>query len=144
MKIKPGQLIEEFKAKDGKKIIFRTPKNSDLFQLLNFINALVKEDTFILIAKRKTIKEEKEYLKNVLSLMKKGKGIWLVGLYKNKIVAHGSVEVGNGERSPHVGEIRLAVLKTYRNLGIGKRLLSLLINFGKRLGVQIPFTWGYG
>ncbi|MCS7106421.1 MAG: GNAT family N-acetyltransferase [Candidatus Aenigmarchaeota archaeon] len=133
MKVKPGQLIEEFEAKDGKKIIFRTPKNSDLLQLLRFINALVKEDTFILTARQKTIKEEKIYLKNVLKSMKEGKGVWLVALHKNKIIAHGSVNVDNEERSPHVGEIRLSVLKPYRNLGIGKRMLFHLIKFGKKL-----------
>jgi RimJ/RimL family protein N-acetyltransferase len=135
MKFKPGQFIEEFEAKDGKKIIFRTPKPSDLFQLLHFINSLIEEDTFILTCKKRTIKEEKEYMRKILKSMKEGKGVWVVALHNEKIVAHGSVHV-SGERSPHVCELSISVLKPYRNLGIGKKLIDLLINFGKTLNFK--------
>ncbi|MEM7826348.1 MAG: GNAT family N-acetyltransferase [Candidatus Aenigmatarchaeota archaeon] len=136
MKIEEGQIIEEFEAKDGKKIVFRTPKNSDVAQLLNFINSLIEEDTFISLTKKKTKIEEKKYLKKILRSMKEGKGFWLVALHENRIVAHGGVRVKDEGRSPHVGKIGLCVIKPYRNLGIGKRLFFHLVEFGRKLGFK--------
>jgi ribosomal protein S18 acetylase RimI-like enzyme len=45
----------------------------------------------------------------------------------------------SGERSPHVCELSISVLKPYRNLGIGKKLIDLLISFGKTLNFKYIF-----
>jgi len=46
--MKTGEVIREFVAKDGRKVILRTLKWEDLDDLLDFINSLVEEGANIL------------------------------------------------------------------------------------------------
>lgn len=129
---KPNQKIGEFKLKNGIKILVRTPKKNDLKQLLQFINSLIQEDTFILETKKKTLKEEKNWLNDVLKKMKSGEKIYFVGEINNNIVAVSRIGIYSS-RSRHIGEISFSVLRPYRNLGIGKILLKTLLIIGKKM-----------
>jgi len=45
---------------NGKKILIRRPKYSDLKSFLEYINSLVKEDAMINVNRKVTLKEESE------------------------------------------------------------------------------------
>lgn len=135
---KPNQIIDTFVAKDGKKVVLRTSSWKDLNQLLHFINSLVEEDTFILMNKRKTLREEKVWLKEKIKRMGTGEGVSIVAEINRKIVGHCEIKPST-ERSPHVGEIGMAILKEYRDIGIGKRMLQELIKIGKKMKFKFLF-----
>jgi len=134
MRFKPNQRIEEFTAKNGKKVLLRIIKKGDTLQLLKFINALAAEDTYILTTK-KSLKEEKQWVEDVLKKMKKGGKVVVVAEVGGKIIGNFMIHQST-ERSPHVGEFGISVLKKYRNLGIGNKMMQTFIKLGKRMGYK--------
>jgi RimJ/RimL family protein N-acetyltransferase len=142
MRFKPGQHIEQFTAKNGKRVLLRTIKKGDTLQLLKFINELAAEDTFILVTK-KTLKEEKHWIEDILKKMKMGSKVHVVAELDGKIIGGFGIQQST-ERSPHVGEFGISVLKKYRSLGIGNRMMQTFIKLGKRMGYKHLFLGVFG
>ncbi|MCW1296256.1 MAG: GNAT family N-acetyltransferase [Candidatus Parvarchaeota archaeon] len=119
------------KAKDGRKVVLRKPKMSDVKGLLNFINSLVREDAPILCNRRMTFKEERKWLKGVIEDINKKRKIYLVAEIDGKII--GAVEIRKGRfREKHTGELGVSVIREYRNLGIGKEMIRAIIKLAKK------------
>jgi RimJ/RimL family protein N-acetyltransferase len=116
---------------DGKKILIRRPKISDLKSMLQFINSIVDEDIFINVNKKLTLKEERKWLKNVLDNIRKNKQHSLVATYKGEIVAEISATRSDYRRS-HVALIGISIKKGYRNIGLGTILLKSIIDISKK------------
>ena len=124
-------MIKNFK---GKKLKVREIRKSDLKRakdFLNYINSLVEEEAMISIKKKKTLKEEKEWLKNQLKEIKEKKRVMILAEDKNKIVGICSCELRK-ERESHVGEIGIGVRKEYRGIGLGKFLLKEILKLAKK------------
>jgi RimJ/RimL family protein N-acetyltransferase len=138
MKFKPGQCIEEFTAKNGKRVLFRTIKRNDVYQLLRYINTLAAEDTYILIHKRVILKEERRWVESALEGMKKGNTVIVVAEINGKIIGNFFIHQST-ERSPHIGEFGIGVLKEYRNLGIGNKMMQIFLRLGKKMGYKHLF-----
>lgn len=112
-------------------IIFRPPKESDLKQLLQYANGLVAEDAPILLNQKQTLKQEAQYLENILKKIKQKKLVKLLSFDKNKLI--GSAQIEKGEyRASHVGTLGISVHKDYRNQGLGKQLIFRIINLAKQ------------
>jgi len=121
---------------DGGRIIFKVPKNKDVNGLLEFINRLADEDTFI-TTKHKTKKEEIEYLNKIFQAIKEKKGITITAFTKNLVVGNGEVNK-LGERREHVGHLGISVRQDFRNKGIGQALMKELIRLAKEfLGIKL-------
>jgi len=135
MRFKPNQRIEEFTAKNGKKVLLRTIRKSDTLQLLKFINELAAEDTYILAREKKSLKEEKRWVEDVLKGMRKGKKVVIVAELDGKIIGNFIIHQST-ERSPHVGEFGISLLKWYRNLGIGNKMMQVFLRLSKRMGYK--------
>lgn len=69
-----------------KEITLRNPRISDVKTLLDFINSLVKEDSPILVNKKATLKEEKEWLKDRIKLVKKNRSKKGIKLARHRVV----------------------------------------------------------
>lgn len=119
-----------FQAQDEKEITFRIPQKADVDALLEFINKLADEDTFISVRKKKTKKEEVEYLAKITQALKKKKGLTITAFYQNKVVANGEVN-RMGERREHVGLLGVSVARDFRGQGIGEWLMKELIRIAK-------------
>jgi len=63
------KIVKKFKM-DGETIIFRYPTIKDLNGLLNHINSLIEERAKISLQKKKSKKEEKEWLLESLKNIK--------------------------------------------------------------------------
>jgi ribosomal protein S18 acetylase RimI-like enzyme len=92
---------------------------------------LVEEEAMISIKKKKTLKEEKEWLKNQLKEIKEKKKIVILAEDKNKIVGACECRL-KGERESHVVEIGIGVKKEYRGIGLGKFLFGEILKLAKR------------
>jgi len=62
--MKTGEVIREFIAKDGRKVVLRTLRWEDLDDLLDFINSLVEESANIIRSEKVSREEEIEWLSN--------------------------------------------------------------------------------
>ncbi|OYT41460.1 MAG: hypothetical protein B6U78_02950 [Candidatus Aenigmarchaeota archaeon ex4484_224] len=134
--MKEGELIEKFIAKDGREYTFRYVSKKDAKKLLSFINSLVEEKALILKDRNATLKDEREWVKDLVNGMKKKKAVGIVIEFRNKIVGHGTIKRKSFSRS-HIGELGIAILKEFRGIGLGRELMKLLIENAKKIGCEM-------
>lgn len=126
-----GKIVKTFKSKKGNDIVIRCPKWEDLDELLSFINSLIEEDTFIMaLGDKKTKDEEIEYLVDAIKQIEQNKKVQLFAFIKNKLVGNATI-TQQSFRAGHVGKVDISIRQGYRNEGIGKELLSSLIQEAK-------------
>jgi len=114
-----------------KLVIRKLKRNEKVKDLLEYINELVEEDTYIRMNKTLTYSEEKEWLKERIRSIKKGNSITIVAELDGKIIGIASAIRGIGRERENV-EIAISVKKEYRGKGFGKNLLNEIIVRGKR------------
>jgi RimJ/RimL family protein N-acetyltransferase len=119
-------------TKKGKEIILRFPKLSDVEKLMNYINDLVREDTFIAANKIVTYEEEKKYVKERLKKIKSSDGVNIVAEHKGLIVANAELTRGDkNRRAGHTALLGISVAFGYRDEGLGSLLMEKLLRFAK-------------
>jgi len=139
VKFKEGRVIEKsYVNKDGRKIgiIFRYPKMSDAKQMLNLINSMVSENAMILINKEKKLKEEKEWLKELVNKNKKSVNIAIVTEIGGKVAGVAELRRYSG-RKVHVANLGISIEKKYRGLGLATKSFRILEIIAKKKGVKI-------
>jgi RimJ/RimL family protein N-acetyltransferase len=135
--MKPGKIIHTWKTKKGNQAVIRVIKSSDLINLLNFVNELIKEDTFVQLSGAPlTLSYERKYLIEAIKKVKKDQKIHLVVDVNGNFA--GSCEVRIFEkRKSHVGEIGISLGKNFRDEGIGTVCLITLISEARKLGLKL-------
>ena len=139
MKFKDGKVLEKFHVeKDGKMyhVDFRCPMVSDARLLLHHINSLVEEHAPILANKKFTLKEEKEWLKELITKGKKGQIIAVVIEVDGNVIGIAELRRHVGRKS-HVATFGISVGKEYRRLGLSTRVFSLLEKTAGSQGIKI-------
>lgn len=124
----------EIKIFNGKKIIIRTLFKNDLKKVKefqDFINSLVEEDAPILVNKKVSLKEEKEWLKNNIKEIRKHHKIYLVAEFDNEIIGLTQIHLNIG-RQEHVGDFGISIRNGYRRIGLGKYLTKEIIKLAKK------------
>ncbi len=124
--------VYQGKTSKGNKIIVRYPTSKDLKPLLNYINTLSKEKTFILFqGERISLKEEREYLETRLKKIKNKEAVMLLAFCKGRLIGNSGIEMKDKAES-HVGRFGITVAKGYRGEGIGKLLMELVLKEAKK------------
>jgi phosphinothricin acetyltransferase len=139
MKFREGKVLEKFHFdKTGRKynIVFRYPKMSDARLLLHHINSLVEEHAPILANKKFTLKEEKEWLKELITKGKRGQIIAVVIEVGRNVIGVAELRRHIGRKS-HVATFGISVGKEYRRLGLSTRVFSLLEKTAGVHGIKI-------
>lgn len=141
--LKPGQFITTFKTKKGHEITVRVVDKNDAQKLMDFINPIFSEDTFLLRGPKdlvKNLKEEQKFLKEQLRKIKKDEGFHLVAVHNDTIV--GSIDLRRMLfRQKHMGEIGITISASFREEGIGQKLLQLIEKQAKTLGLKAVFLF---
>ncbi len=144
MKIQQGKIVERFSV-NGKEIIFRYPKMSDVNGLMKYINGLIDEKAYIGAQKKLSRKEETAYVKNQLKGMRKGELIDIVVECDGKIIGNSNIWKSRIDAAKHVSELGIGLSKGWREMGIGTRLLKALMCMAKKeLGAKIIRLSVYG
>ena len=86
--MKTGEIVKSFTAKDGRKVVLRTPRWEDLGDLIEFINSLVEEGADINFDRKVTRDEEADWLGEQLAKIEKGNKFILTAEVDGKIVAN--------------------------------------------------------
>jgi len=134
--MKTGDIIREFVAKDGRKVILRTLKWEDLDDLLDFINSLVEEGANILKTEKVSRDEEIDWLSSVFKRMEKSEIFCLAAEVDGHLVANSEVIRGTGY-SRHVGFIGIAIKKGFRGIGIGTEMMKALEEHARKIGLKV-------
>jgi len=122
------KIIKTGITKIGETYTIRYINENDVNGLLNFINEISKEKTFILRqGEQLTLEEEQEFVNKQLKAIKEKIVIHLVIEINKKIVAGAQLNLKRFVNS-HVGHMGITILKNYRDQGLGRILINTLIN----------------
>lgn len=134
--MKPGQIIKTFTSKKGNNVIIRYPKWEDLDAVTRFVNALIEEDTFLMLPEKQTRQTEASWMAKTFEDIEKGKKIHIVVEVTGKYAGNSEIRV-HDRRQAHVGDIGISLAAAYRDEGIGRELLLALIEEGKKAGLKL-------
>jgi len=134
--MKSGKVIKNFEAKDGHKVVLRTPRWEDLDDFLELINSLVEERADILRTERVSREEEIDFLSRVLSRLEKDEMFYLVGEVDGKVEAVSQISKRTGCEK-HVGVIGIAIRKGFRDLGIGTEIMKTLVEQAQNMSLKV-------
>ena len=134
--MKSGKIVRSFFAKDGRKVVLRTPKWEDLDDFLEIINSLVDEGADILRTERVSKEEEIDFLSKVLSRLEKDEMFYLVAEVDGKVVAVSEISKRGGYEK-HVGVIGIAIRNGFRDLGIGTEIMKTLVEKAQKMGLKV-------
>jgi len=124
-------------TKSGKTLTVRLPKQTDLHQVLTYINDLIAEDTYIIMSGEPVTElEEMEYLTGLLKDIRQKQAVALYVFDGDKLVANGQIKK-RVRRLSHIGDFGITVSKEYRQDGVGSQLMSMLLEEAKAIGVKI-------
>ena len=141
--MRTGEILQRFKAKDGREVILRVPRWEDLDDLLDFINSLAEEDLEVLPElKKMTRDEEADWLAKRLAEIEKGKVINIVAEVEGKVVANSQVKLLS-EPSGHVGVLGITVRSGYRETGIGTQMINVLAEESRKANMKILILYTF-
>ena len=127
-----------------KNIVFREPRMSDVKSALEMINSLVDEKAYILVQKKLTLKEEKQFLKKLLKESKEKNEAAVVVDVNGKVYGIGSISRIDKEVRKHVGELGISLKKEMRGRGLGEKLIRKIIDKAhKELKIKIIILYAY-
>lgn len=129
--MKSGKVVEKFKNQ-GQEIIFRYPKSSDLKDLLELVNTLVKERVYTASLKKKTLREEKIWLENLLRDIEQRKVVHLEIEVEGKIRGNANIRQAGYDVQKHVGTFGIILRQEIRNRGISQKLFKALVSEAKK------------
>lgn len=134
--IKLGQVLKKFKSKKGREVIIRVVKKSDVNGLLDMINSIIAEDDFIILDKKLTKEQEKEWLEKKISVILAKKGILICAEINGKVIGNCEVTKKEG-RLAHTGGLGISIIKEYREEGVGWVLMKEILKWAKKLKIKI-------
>jgi len=100
-------------------------------ELQMFINSFVAGRDYLLMDKKVTLKEEKEWLKSTSKAVKSGKQIYLRAIHDGKMVASCTAVKGRYKEKGNV-LLGIAVKNAFRGKGLGRVMLSEVIKRAKK------------
>ena len=97
----------------------------------NFICELIDENTYLVVDKKPTMKEEREWFREKLKAIRNNQEIFLTAWDGKKYIGNCNAIRGRWKEADNVC-IDMAILKEYRGRGLGERLLRETIRLTKR------------
>lgn len=134
--MREGAFIRRFRAKDGREVILRVPRYSDLDDMLEFINSPVEEGADIIYNRKMTRNGEVDWLARHISAIEKDKRIGIVAEVNGRFIGQVTVESKSGY-SQHVGGLGIAIRDGYRDIGIGTELMKESEVQARKLGLEV-------
>jgi len=96
----------------------------------------VDPDFGILLDKKQTLESETDYLANKLASIEKGEQVNVVAESGGKMIGNSEVSRGKVSDEFHHGKLGIAILREYRDLGIGLEMVKTLVDESRRVGLK--------
>ena len=89
-------IISETKTKSGKTISFRYPTIDDAEILMNYINKISAEQSFILFqGHQQTLEAETKWLNDKLEKINNNQAVYICTFFQNKLIGCGEIDLGS-------------------------------------------------
>jgi hypothetical protein len=119
--------IYTFITKSGEEIIFRYPTIDDVEILKNYINKISNEKTYIIYqGEQQTLESETKWLNEKLDKIIKKECVYLCAFYNDQLIGSSEITLKDKVKS-HIGSFGITIDPGFRGLGIGKKLMELVI-----------------
>jgi len=135
--MKTGQVFHYFSAKDGRKVVLRTPKWEDLDDLMELINALVEEGAEIEYSTKKTREEEVDWLSEAIARLEKREALYMVAEVDGKVVVTSGITKRRFLCENHVGDLGILIKSGYRDIWIGTEMMKILIDQARVMDLKV-------
>jgi ribosomal protein S18 acetylase RimI-like enzyme len=139
----PTRKSEEFTTRDKRTITLRSLASTDIDGLLRFANAIVrekKENRDLGIAsfdKRLTKRFERKFLRATIESVKKKTGVNVAAFAGGKLVGECMVRGREPDDLRHTGLLGIVILKEYRGVGLGEKLMLEILREARRIGIWL-------
>lgn len=117
--------------KDNGELLIRKACPEDAAELNAFLRTIILETDQFGFESDEFIISDEQQAHTIRLFSVADNSIMLVAVLDNKIVGSLSFRGGSSKKFHHAGEFGVQVLREYWNLGIGKKLIEHLINWGK-------------
>ena len=137
----------EFKLKDGRNAVIRSPKDEDIQGLLDYLYVSSGETNFLLRYPEECGKYTAEGEKALFDRMNQSDNeAMLVCLVEGKIAGNCQISWSKGIKTRHRAAVAIALLSEYWNQGIGTRLFQELIRIAEEnenlIQIELDFVEG--
>jgi L-amino acid N-acyltransferase YncA len=119
--------------RSGKRVMFRFLNEQDREGLIHLFQEAAEEDTRFLKQDVKDLKLVNHWIDHIS--YRKVLPLVAVDLETNRIIGDATLHRGK-HAAKHIGEVRVFVSHSYRNLGLGSVMLEELINLAKQENLQ--------
>jgi len=120
------------KAKDGTRVVFREPRETDAVQLMNLINSVIDEPmSGLLMNKRTSLKDERKWLKHRIEDIKQRRTVMLVAEVDGRIMGNCDI-VRRSAKESHRAVLGIVLLKEIRGKGIGEAIMVRAIELARK------------
>ena len=137
----------EFKLKDGRSALLRSPKDEDVQGMLDYLYISAGETDFILRYPEECNKYTPESEKDFFDHTNKSENdTMIVCLVDGKVAGNCQISWSNGIKTRHRASVAIALLSEYWNQGIGTRMFQEMIHIAENnseiLQIELDFIEG--
>jgi RimJ/RimL family protein N-acetyltransferase len=126
--ISEGKVVFEGATAKGLNVLLRYPQPGDAPALLDYINFMSREQTYILFqGEQLTLEDELHYLDARLAAIRVGSGVQVLAFSDGALAGNAGIEIKWGTNR-HVGELGISVAQAFRGQGVGELLMNTVIN----------------
>lgn len=130
-------MSKTFTAKNGTEFIIRPVTEDDAQDLLDFMDSVIAEEIYLEIEKLPpTVEDEKAFLRRYIDSDDRA---MFVAEVSGKAIGNVGVERGSTGKRKHTAHIGVAIMKPYREMGIGTALMEEAIAWADSQGVEKAF-----
>lgn len=127
-----GQPIKHATTKNGMEVFLRYPSMDDVPAMLEFINALSKERTFLHVqGKQFTYNEERDYVAGALRSIQKGDRVQVLAFVDGELAGSTEITRDPFDSNRHRGGLGISVAQKFRGQGVGELLMRTVIEEAK-------------
>ena len=137
----------EFKLKDGRSALLRSPKDEDVQGMLDYLYISAGETDFILRYPEECNKYTPESEKDFFDHTNESENdAMIVCLVDGKVAGNCQISWSNGIKTRHRASVAIALLSEYWNQGIGTRMFQEMIHIAENnseiLQIELDFIEG--
>ncbi|SHL14876.1 Protein N-acetyltransferase, RimJ/RimL family [Anaerocolumna jejuensis DSM 15929] len=137
----------EFKLKDGRNALIRSPKDEDIQGMLDYLYISAGETDFILRYPEEYSKYTAEYEKALFDRMNESDNeAMLVCLVDGEVAGNCQISWSTGIKTRHRASVAIALLSKFWNQGIGTKFFQQLIHIAEEhknlIQIEIEFVEG--
>lgn len=136
--MRPGKIVYKGKSSTGKELLIRYLNKGDTQILLDYINTLSKEQTFIRFqGEQLTLEEEQKFVDKNIKGIEEKTAVQLLAFSEDKLIGVSGVYMSE-KIEKHIGVFGISLSSEFRSEGIGTIVMEKVLEEAKNLkGLKI-------